>query len=193
MPLTLAVDESVHVVFRKAAVSDRLELKTAITSAPVKLEGAWSVSFQQGRGAPATATLTTLAPLNENADAGIKYFSGIATYAKDFAAPKGWKAGKALWLDLGEVSEMAEVFVNGKSAGAVWHAPYRLDIGAVAKTGKNQIEIRVANTWINRLIGDAGLAEDKRVTWAAGPTYGANAKLRPSGLIGPVTLASESK
>ncbi len=158
-----------------------------------KLDGAWNVAFQQGRGAPASATLAALTPLNENADSGIKHFSGIATYSTEFAAPKGWKAGQPLWIDLGEVSEMAEVSINGKAAGAVWHAPYTLDIGALVQKGKNRIEVRVANTWINRLIGDAGLPEDKRITWAAGPSYSANAKLRPSGLIGPVTVLGQRK
>ena len=88
---------------------------------------------------------------------------------------------------------MAEVTINGKAAGAVWHAPYTLDIGAHAKAGKNKIEVRVANLWINRLIGDAGLPDDKRITWAAGPGYGKDAKLRPSGLIGPVRLMAAAK
>jgi hypothetical protein len=131
-------------------------------------------------------------PLNENADPGIKYFSGIATYAKAFAAPKRWKAGQPLWIDLGQVSEMAEVFVNGKSAGSVWHAPYSLDIGPLAKSGKNTIEVRVANLWINRLIGDAQPGA-KPITWTPTPTYGADAKLRPSGLIGPVQLLTAGK
>jgi alpha-L-rhamnosidase len=193
VPLTLDADESLHVVFRKVATADALAIKKMVPTAVAKLDGAWGVTFQQGRGAPATATLPALAPLNENADPGVKYFSGIATYSKEFAAPKGWKAGQPLWLDLGEVSEMAEVLVNGKIAGSVWHAPYKLDIGALAKSGKNKIEVRVANLWINRLIGDAALPEDKRITWAAGPTYGKDAKLRPSGLIGPVTVLVQPK
>ena len=133
------------------------------------------------------ATLTTLAPLNENANPGIKYFSGIATYSKQFVPPKNWKVGQPLWIDLGQVSEMAELFVNGKSAGAVWHAPYKLDIGALSKSGKNMLEVRVANLWVNRLIGDAQ-PDAKPITWTPMATYGANAKLRPSGLIGPVRL-----
>ena len=187
IPMRLAADESLHVVFRKAAVADALSIKKPGLSTSADLDGAWGVSFQKDRGAPASATLATLAPLNENADPGIKYFSGIATYSKQFVTPKGWKAGRPLWIDLGQVSEMAEVFVNGKSAGSVWHAPYNLDIGALSISGKNTLEVRVANLWINRLIGDAQPGA-KPITWTPMPTYGANAKLRPSGLIGPVRL-----
>jgi alpha-L-rhamnosidase len=193
IPLTLAADESLHIVFRKPAVSESLAIKKLVPTEIAKLDGPWTVAFQPGRGAPSSATLAALAPLSDNADPGIKHFSGIATYSKSFTAPKGWKAGQPLWIDLGEVSEMAEVKINGKIAGAAWHAPYQIDIGDALQKGKNTIEVRVANTWINRLIGDAGLPEDKRITWAAGPTYGANAKLRPSGLIGPVTLLGQGK
>jgi hypothetical protein len=192
VPLTLAADESLHVVFRKAATADALAIKKLVPTEVGRLDGAWGVSFQQERGAPASATLAELKPLNDNADPGIKYFSGIATYAKDFATPKAWKARQPLWLDLGEVSEMAEVFVNGKSAGSVWHAPYRLEIGAFAKAGNNRLEVRVANLWINRLIGDAQPGA-KPIIWTPTATYGANAKLRPSGLIGPVVLMGQGK
>ena len=70
-----------------------------------------------GRGAPANAVLPKLQPLNENTDTGIAHFSGVATYAKDFAAPKGWKAGQPLWLNLGDLREVAQVSVNGKDVG----------------------------------------------------------------------------
>ena len=135
--------------------------------------------------------MTTLAPLDENAEPGIRYFSGEATYTTRFAAPKGWKPGQPLWLDLGEAREVAEVSVNGKPAGSVWHAPYRLDIAALARKGTNSLTVKVANLWVNRLIGDAQPGATK-VTWTALPTYRADAPLRRSGLIGPVTLLGQA-
>ncbi len=191
VPLTLLPDQSVHVVFRTPAKTDAL---TVAAPAPVKLatiDGSWTVAFQPDRSAPASAVLPKLAPLNEHPDPGIKYFSGEATYTKQFTAPKGWKAGQPLWLDLGEVKELAEVTINGKTAGSVWHAPYRLDIGAMAKAGSNTLQIKVANLWVNRLIGDAQPGA-KKITFTAMPTYRADAPLRPSGLIGPVTLLTNS-
>ena len=190
VPLTLLADEAVHIVFRKPAKADALAIKKLVPRALAALDGPWNVSFQSGRGAPAKATLPSLAPLNENADPGIKYFSGIATYAKDFTTPKGWKRGQPLWLDLGEAREVAEVRVNGQLAGSAWHAPYRVDIGTLAKPGTNKLEVRVANLWVNRLIGDAQPGADK-VTWTPMPTYRKDAPLRPSGLIGPVTLMGQ--
>ncbi len=185
--LTLGIDESLHVVFRKPAPADAMAIKQVMPVSLARIDGPWNVSFQPGRGAPATAKLASLAPLNENAEPGIKYFSGIATYKRLFAAPRGWKPGDPLWLDLGNVREMAEVWVNGKLAGTAWHAPYRIDISKHAMAWNNRLEIRVANLWVNRLIGDAQPGAQK-ITYTAMPTYRADAPLRPSGLIGPVEL-----
>jgi hypothetical protein len=55
------------------------------------------------------------------------------------------------------------------------------------RPGRNVLEVRVANTWVNRLIGDAQPGAAK-VTWTSLPTYRADAPLRPAGLIGPVVL-----
>ena len=184
--------KSVHVVFRKPAVADALAIKQPAPVSLARLDGPWTVSFQPGRSAPASAALPSLAPLNENADPGIKYFSGEATYTKDFTTPRGWKAGQPLWIDLGAVRELAEVSVNGIVAGTAWHAPYRVDIGAVTKAGRNRLAVKVANLWVNRLIGDAQPGAQK-ITYTAMPTYRADAPLRPSGLIGPVELLGQGK
>jgi hypothetical protein len=185
--LELGIDESVHVVFRKPAATNSLALTSAAPVPLAELGGAWSVSFQPGRGAPASAKFASLSPLNTNADPGIKYFSGTATYKRLFSAPKGWKPGQPLWLDLGDVRDLAEVTLNGKAAGSAWHAPYRIDISALALPWNNRLEIKVANTWVNRLIGDAQPGATK-LTYTAMPSYRADAPLRPSGLIGPVRL-----
>ena len=67
-------------------------------------------------------------------------------------------------------------------------APYTLDVGAAAKSGSNTIEVRIANLWVNRLIGDQQPGATK-VAFVTIPTYHVDAPLRPSGLIGPVTLS----
>ncbi|MCW1429490.1 glycosyl hydrolase [Novosphingobium sp. JCM 18896] len=192
VPLTLAADESVHVVFRKPAVAPTLAIKKLVPSEVGRIDGPWQVAFQANRGAPAKATFASLAPLDENADAGIKYFSGIATYTNGFTTPKGWKRGEPLWIDLGEAREVAEVTVNGRPAGYAWHAPYRVDVSQTAKPGRNTLQVRVANLWVNRLIGDRQ-PDAKPITWTALPTYTAKAPLRRSGLIGPVTLLGQPK
>ncbi len=192
VPLTLRGDESVHVVFRKPAVADALAIKKLEPVEKARLDGPWTVAFQPGRGAPASITLPALAPLDQHADAGVKFFSGVATYSRSFQTPRGWKAGQQLWLDLGEAGEVAEVRINGKPAGSAWRAPYRMDIAALARPGRNSLEVRVANLWVNRLVGDRQPGAQK-VTWTAQPvTYLPDAPLRKSGLIGPVTLQGQA-
>jgi hypothetical protein len=192
VPLTLQPDEAVHVVFRQQTSASSLTVSTPAISELAVLGGPWTVAFQAGRGAPADAVVVQdLAPLDESSDPRLRYFSGVASYRRDFAAPRGWKPGTPLWLDLGEVREIAEVAVNGRTVGSVWHAPYRIDIGAAMRAGKNRLDIRVANLWVNRLIGDARRDPadgSAKISWTAGPTYSASAPLRRSGLIGPVRL-----
>jgi hypothetical protein len=80
---------------------------------------------------------------------GLANFSGTAVYEKEFSIPESY-AGKRLVLDCGRVSSVAEVAVNGRSAGeAVWR-PYRVDITKLVRPGVNRLTIRVTNTEANR-------------------------------------------
>jgi hypothetical protein len=84
---------------------------------------------------------------------------------------------------------MARVRLNGQDLGLVWCAPWQRDITAAVRPTGNQLELEVVNTWANRLIGDASLPPDQRLTWTAvGTSYDAKSRLRPAGLIGPVSL-----
>ena len=192
VPLALAGEESVHVVFRKPAAAQALTLPEPQLTAPVALGGPWTVRFQPGRGAPESIVLPALQSLSQHADPRVKYYSGLATWSQVFRLPRGVKPGRPLWLDLGAVGEIAQVKVNGKDVGTVWHKPFRLNIGAASVKGQNRIEVTVANLWVNRLIGDAQPGAVPS-TWTAMPSYLPDAPLRPSGLIGPVTLQPQAQ
>ena len=85
----------------------------------------------------------------------MKYFSGTGTYVKTIEAPADWfSKDRRLWIDLGDVKNLAEVEVNGESLGIVWHAPYRVDATRELRPGANTVSIKVTNAWVNRLIGD---------------------------------------
>ncbi|MDR1384790.1 MAG: hypothetical protein LBJ67_13230, partial [Planctomycetaceae bacterium] len=121
----------------------------------------------------------------------IRHFSGIATYEKTFELNQQsqQKNGQRLFLDLGEVEVIARVRLNGKTVGTCWSNPYRLEITDYIQDGENILQIEVANLWVNRLIGDAKLPEDQRITWSTFKNaYNANSPLMPSGLIGPVRI-----
>jgi hypothetical protein len=174
-------------VFREPASSASATVETPVLTLASQLDGTWDVSFQPGRGAPASVRLESLGSLSQHRDPGIKYFSGVATYTKSFTLPKGMKPGKPLVLDLGSVADVAEVWVNGKPVGTVWKAPWRLDVGPATRAGRNKLEIRVANLWVNRLIGDVQ-PDAQKIAFTAMRTYKPDAPLRPSGLLGPVQL-----
>ncbi|MET0364111.1 MAG: glycosyl hydrolase [Sphingobium sp.] len=187
VPLDIGSEDAFFVLFRTSATAPALSVATEKAQVVGTLSSPWTVSFQPGRGAPVGTTMASLLPLDQSADAGIRYFSGVATYSNSFVLPQGVKPGGALKIDLGRIGDVAEVRVNGTLAGTTWFAPYRIDIGALVKPGKNKLEVRVANLWVNRLIGDEQPGASK-VSFTAAPTYRPDAPLRPSGLIGPATL-----
>ena len=93
-------------------------------------------------------------------------------------------------LDLGDVKNLAEVVVNGKSLGVVWKHPFRVELTDAVKSGENKLEIKVVNLWVNRLIGDAQPGIKQKITYTTMPFYQANSPLLSSGLIGPVRIFS---
>lgn len=193
VPLHFAERESVFVVFRHdVAVPLRPAVITA-KSKPFVLTGTWKLSFPSGLGAPASVSIGSLKSWTESADAGVKYFSGTATYTKTFNAPLALsRSGKHVLLDLGTVRDIAEVTLNGTPLGAVWAPPYRVDVTKALKRGTNRLEITVTNEWTNRIVGDRLLPQDKRVLSPTPPSF-RPLELTPSGLIGDVSLrVSES-
>lgn len=184
--LDLGPRQSVFVVFRDQADAASRSLSAAPLSQAGAVTGPWRVSFQSGRGAPARVALSELISLSDHADPGVKYFSGVSRYESSFELSRR-PAGGPLWLDLGVVGDVAEVRVNGRFVGTTWKAPDRLDIAPFARAGRNRLEVRVANLWTNRLIGDAQPGAE-RIAFTTTPTFSASAPLRPSGLIGPVRL-----
>lgn len=198
-------------------------VRTVNVSAPpasVEVTGPWDVAFTPGWGAPEHATFDRLISWSDHADSGIKYYSGVATYTKTFNVPAEMLgANRRVYLDLGKVSVMAALKVNGREGGAswespLWNPPFRLDITEAAKPGENTLEIAVANLWINRMIGDEQLPEDSeryqegnlkewpqwlqegkpspsgRYAFTTWRLWPKDAPLKESGLLGPVTVCS---
>jgi hypothetical protein len=189
VPLHFGPWGTVFVVFRQRATAASRTLPKVVETQLATVDGSWNVSFQPGRGAPESVTLDNLASWSDSADKGVKYFSGTGTYAKTIQAPAEWfKRGAKLWIDMGDVKNLAEVTVNGKSLGIVWHAPYRIDATGALKTGANEITIKVTNAWVNRLIGDQQPDATTKYTFTTVKPYKANSPLLPSGLLGPVQI-----
>ena len=191
VPLRLEAWGAVFVVFRKSTTETLRTLPIATETLLATAGGPWNVVFQPGRGAPPSITLDTLSSWSDSPDEGVKYFSGTGTYTKTIEAPADWfKKGGHLWIDLGDVKNLAEVSVNGKSLGILWHSPYRVDVTGALKAGANEVSIKVTNAWVNRLIGDQQPHAATKYTFADVEPYKANSPLLKSGLLGPVRISS---
>ena len=193
IPLKLEPWGTVFVVFRKPATETSVTLPAKTETAVATLSGPWKITFQPDRGAPPSITLKQLSSWTESSDPGVKYFSGAGTYTKTINAKAAWfKNGAKVWIDLGDVKNLAEVTVNGKSLGVVWHTPYRVDATSALKPGANEVTIKVINAWVNRLIGDEQPGVTTKITFADVKPYKAKSPLLPSGLLGPVHVYSVS-
>lgn len=191
VPLHLEPWGTVFVVFRTptSQTSHQVPPKRDVQLATIT--GPWSVAFQTGRGAPSSIQLDELVDWSKSSDSGVKYFSGIGTYTKQFTVSPDWfKNGENVWIDLGEVKNLAVVKVNGKPLGEVWHAPYRVNASSALKAGNNTITIEVVNAWVNRLIGDQQPGATQ-YTFTTVKPYKASSPLQPSGLLGPVAIIRE--
>ncbi|HKG05266.1 MAG TPA: glycosyl hydrolase, partial [Pedobacter sp.] len=192
VPLKLGPLESAFIVFRKPAssvgsghVNFPAEQTVATVASP------WEVTFDHDkmRGPAKPVVFKTLTDWTESQDESIKYYSGTAVYTTSFKGTKA-TAGERLFLELGDVKVMAKVKINGIDAGGVWTYPWRVEVTGAWKTGDNEIEISVVNTWVNRLIGDSKLPVAERKTWSGDNPYRPDSRLEPSGLRGPVSIRS---
>ena len=160
--------------------------------AEVALEGPWNVTFDGDNQSPSPLTLAVAAPWSGPASDAhaldVKYFSGTATYRHTFTADAAaLGADRRVVLELGEVSDLAEVRLNGQAVGTLWTYPFRIDITDAVRPGTNALEIAVTNAWWNRLAGDAATGDHTRPGAAI---FEANAEVLPAGLHGPVRLTA---
>ena len=188
VPLRLEPWGTVFVVFRNPTSKTTYTPPEVSETKVTTVQGPWKLAFQPGRGAPEFITLDKLSDWSHSEEPGVKYFSGVGTYSKTLqTSPEWFKKGSRLWIDLGDVKNLAVVTINGKELGQVWHAPYRVELTSALKPGTNEIKIEVVNAWVNRLIGDEQPGAAK-IAFTAVKPYKASSPLLPSGLIGPVTV-----
>jgi hypothetical protein len=223
IPISFAPAQSGFVVFRKPVEAAPTEHKGNFPGEKTVAEvaGAWKVSFDPKWGGPAEpADFPALVDWTQRPEAGIRYYSGTATYKTTFDVPGNAMDG--LSLDLGVVHDLARVRINGKDLGVAWTAPWKVAIPAdLLKPTGNELEIEITNCWANRQIGDEQEPPDcewtpgfmgnggflkrfpdwftngtprpskGRYTFTTWNYFTKDSKLEPSGLIGPVRVVGE--
>ena len=192
LSLQLEPNASLFVIFGRSELRPKLKNGRNWKNMEERLtvKGPWTVSFDPRYGGPSKpVSFIALADWSRSQDSLIRYYSGTATYATVFKARV--RSKQPVYLDLGNVADIASVKLNGISCGTVWTPPYRVDISKALKKGNNELQLEVTNTWGNRLMGDQRLPEDKRITRTTAPYRLEGKPLNPAGLLGPVRLLTE--
>lgn len=187
VPMKLEKNECVFVVFREKGEPSATTLE-ANYPAPLRTQeatGEWDVTFESAFKTPSPVRMATLDNLSDNTNDSIRYFSGTATYTTSVDLDRAGR-GEHMFMAFDNVGTMAKVYINGKYAGGVWTAPYRLDVTDFVKNGRNDVKVEVVNTWVNRIVGDMNLPESERETYLFVNHLNAKTPLPPSGIIGKV-------
>lgn len=167
-------------------------LNTVAAPADMPLAERWGLRFPFQSPDEKSFTFANPVSWTRMNDPRAVYHSGEAVYSTGFHLPDGARSSSIrVILDLGDVASLAEVTLNGKTSDVMWSAPWRIDISNMVRAGENKLEIRVWNTWHNRLLGRhlkiPGLPEPAPFVTTE-PGFTQDARPLPAGLIGPVVL-----
>jgi len=177
--------------YRFVGKGNAIDVKSKVNT--MNIEGSWKVEFSKGFGSPGTVEFPKLISWTESDNPALKYFSGSGMYQKTFKYNDEVKVGsnERIYLDLGDISKIAEVWLNGKSLGITWTMPYRFDITGLLNKGDNELKVEVINVWSNRIVGDAVRGEkytETNLPTGSGGIKWAETELVKSGLLGPVAI-----
>ena len=195
LPLKLEPNGSIFVLLqkptRKAKSNEGKNWVEPVVVQPI--EGDWQVHFDPSFGGPAEpVAFSRLSDWSQHPEFNIRHYSGTAAYTQTFIWKVPAKGKERVWLELGEVANIAEVKLNGQSCGVAWTAPYRVEITNALQAGENHLSIEVSNTWANRLIGDQQLPLDQRITNTTAPFRLKDKPLLKAGLFGPVRIVKDA-
>jgi len=139
----------------------------------------------------ASVLINQLKSWTEFEDPAIKYFSGSASYQIDFNLPADFcSPTDSLLICFGEISSTAEVFLNDHALGDLWQPASVLNGSGLLKP-ENRLEMKVANVFRNRFIGDYQAFGKIKNIWTSAPIemyLDQDKPLKPSGLMGPIKI-----
>jgi len=157
---------------------------------PIDLSTEWVIAFDRAMGGPDFISLDKLVSWSDLTEEDARYYSGAATYSREFTINKENLSSKTeIFVTFEEIQEMAQVFVNGEDCGIVWLPPYTTRITPHLKEGLNTINVKVINTWNNRIVGDLRNPDKTPYTRTnAKIKFNADSPLLKSGLIGKAAI-----
>lgn len=214
VPLKFEPYQSFFIIFSSDNQEDIFRKKNfPLKKSLAVIKGPWQVYFKDKWSGERRVTFDKLVDWTSRKEEDIRYYSGIATYRKefDFNAAGDTLNHKQLFLELGMVKNLAHVWLNGHDLGVVWTAPWEVNITGIVKQNGNELKIEVANLWPNRLIGDAHLPNpdnakegqfpdwlihgtprmSSRYTFTTYPYYKKDDPLLSSGLMGPIEVCQK--
>jgi hypothetical protein len=155
-------------------------------SETIDISNNWNIKFNPAMGGPESYQFEELASWSDMDHEGIRYYSGSASYSRDFSVEEETLSNETeAFVVFEDIQEMARVFVNGNDCGIVWIPPYKARITPYLKAGTNKIMVQVINTWNNRIVGDLRNPEEKPITSTnAKSKFTADGPLLKSGLLG---------
>ncbi len=194
VPLEFQPFESIFVLFQRSIPTSASGIGNSNSKifAPVmEITGPWSVQFDTSWGGPPLAQFERLASWTSRPEPAIRFYSGKAMYACRFDLPDNRGSGGKFFLELGDVKDvgMARIRLNGQEIGITWTPPFRIEVTNAIIAKDNSLQVEIANSWRNRLVGDRDLPEGKRLT-KTNITILKEWELLESGLIGPVRILS---
>ena len=159
------------------------------------VSGPWTITFSHGWGFDPIQQFDTLVDWCDHQNTALSKYSGIATYKSSFTLEESYlRDNSSYFLDLGEVGEVATIYLNGSEIATKVFAPFSFDISKYVRAGENHLVIDVANTWSNQLIGELDIPyNEQRTRSNVGARDGYDRpwrayKPRQSGLLGPVQV-----
>ncbi|MCX4315064.1 MAG: glycosyl hydrolase [Lachnospiraceae bacterium] len=175
--LTLPAYQSAVVVF--GCEDEKVTALPTAEGTAIVLDGSWRVSVCHSKTYPQFRE-----PKVVEATGG---FQGYQTIDPDFSGFIAYETkadlsgAKALVLE--EVSDAAEVFVNGKSLGIQYCPPFLYDLREIAAEGESELRIEVATT-LEREVAVMSKEDTRRSFFRIG------GMVAPTGLVGKVTIYS---
>ena len=161
----------------------------------------WKIEFVQGGPQlPEAITTNTLQSWTELGGKKTKRFSGTASYTTTFSLSDS-KINQDWLLQLGEVRESAEIFLNGEQIATTITQPHQIVLEKELIKNRNKLKIEVSNLMANRI----AYMDKKGLEWKNFYNINLGASTRAnvseegiftaknweplaSGLLGPVTI-----